>query len=187
MVLIYFLIDFLWLFFPFFSGAWYVKCRAQRCTEGNRQYLFPGDVDTNSLVVQDEYVFTQVGVMIKDYVSKLKETSSVFHSWLWRQLFSSGFGLGVRFIPMLVFYTSYTRFSIKTPYIESFKHTWCPLVQCAFWLYFFSCLVCVCVCVRTHILKPYLKMGLLTGRTKPSSCKHTGFYPIFAQCDFESN
>ncbi|XP_034464332.1 VPS10 domain-containing receptor SorCS3 [Hippoglossus hippoglossus] len=40
--------------------AQYVKCRAQRCTEGNRQYPFPGDVDTNSLVVQDEYVFTQV-------------------------------------------------------------------------------------------------------------------------------
>ncbi|XP_058508169.1 VPS10 domain-containing receptor SorCS3 [Solea solea] len=40
--------------------AQYVKCRAQRCTEGNRQHLFPGDVDTNSLVVQDEYVFTQV-------------------------------------------------------------------------------------------------------------------------------
>ncbi|XP_047208528.1 VPS10 domain-containing receptor SorCS3-like [Girardinichthys multiradiatus] len=40
--------------------AKYVKCRAQRCTEGNRQYLFPGHVDTNSLVVQDEYVFTQV-------------------------------------------------------------------------------------------------------------------------------
>uniref|UniRef100_A0A8C3APV2 Sortilin related VPS10 domain containing receptor 3b n=1 Tax=Cyclopterus lumpus TaxID=8103 RepID=A0A8C3APV2_CYCLU len=38
----------------------YVKCRAQRCTEGNRLYLFPGHVDTNSLVVQDEYVFTQV-------------------------------------------------------------------------------------------------------------------------------
>ncbi|XP_032409521.1 VPS10 domain-containing receptor SorCS3 isoform X1 [Xiphophorus hellerii] len=40
--------------------AQYVKCRAQRCTEGDRQYLFPGHVDTNSLVVQDEYVFTQV-------------------------------------------------------------------------------------------------------------------------------
>ncbi|XP_022042555.2 VPS10 domain-containing receptor SorCS3 isoform X1 [Acanthochromis polyacanthus] len=40
--------------------AQYVKCRAPRCTEGNRQYLFPGHVDTNSLVVQDEYVFTQV-------------------------------------------------------------------------------------------------------------------------------
>ncbi|KAM4607452.1 VPS10 domain-containing receptor SorCS3-like [Polymixia lowei] len=40
--------------------AQYVKCRAQRCAEANRQYLFPGHVDTNSLVVQDEYVFTQV-------------------------------------------------------------------------------------------------------------------------------
>ncbi|KAE8280724.1 VPS10 domain-containing receptor SorCS3 Precursor [Larimichthys crocea] len=39
--------------------AKYVKCRAQQCSEGNRQYLFPGYVDTNSLVVQDEYVFTQ--------------------------------------------------------------------------------------------------------------------------------
>ncbi|XP_062319686.1 VPS10 domain-containing receptor SorCS3 [Osmerus eperlanus] len=40
--------------------AHYVKCRAQRCTEAYRQYLFPGHVDTNSLVVQDEYVFVQV-------------------------------------------------------------------------------------------------------------------------------
>ncbi|XP_036980487.1 VPS10 domain-containing receptor SorCS3 isoform X1 [Acanthopagrus latus] len=40
--------------------AQYVKCRAPRCTEADRQYLFPGHVDTNSLVVQDEYVFTQV-------------------------------------------------------------------------------------------------------------------------------
>lgn len=47
-----------------FQGAQYVKCRAQRCTEANRQYLFPGHVDTNSLVVQDEYVFTQVGVVV---------------------------------------------------------------------------------------------------------------------------
>uniref|UniRef100_A0A8C6LND5 Sortilin related VPS10 domain containing receptor 3 n=1 Tax=Nothobranchius furzeri TaxID=105023 RepID=A0A8C6LND5_NOTFU len=42
------------------KGAQYVKCRAHRCTDGNRQYIFPGHVDTNSLVVQDEYVFTQV-------------------------------------------------------------------------------------------------------------------------------
>uniref|UniRef100_A0A3B3D5D5 Sortilin related VPS10 domain containing receptor 3b n=1 Tax=Oryzias melastigma TaxID=30732 RepID=A0A3B3D5D5_ORYME len=42
------------------TGAQYVKCRAQRCSEGSKQYLFPGYVDTNSLVVQDEYVFTQV-------------------------------------------------------------------------------------------------------------------------------
>uniref|UniRef100_A0A671VJ16 Sortilin related VPS10 domain containing receptor 3b n=1 Tax=Sparus aurata TaxID=8175 RepID=A0A671VJ16_SPAAU len=40
--------------------AQYVRCRAPRCTEADRKYLFPGHVDTNSLVVQDEYVFTQV-------------------------------------------------------------------------------------------------------------------------------
>uniref|UniRef100_A0A4W5NJB7 Sortilin related VPS10 domain containing receptor 3b n=1 Tax=Hucho hucho TaxID=62062 RepID=A0A4W5NJB7_9TELE len=38
----------------------YVTCRAQRCTESNRQYLFPGHIDQNSLVVQDNYVFVQV-------------------------------------------------------------------------------------------------------------------------------
>ncbi|XP_041738165.2 VPS10 domain-containing receptor SorCS3-like isoform X1 [Coregonus clupeaformis] len=40
--------------------AQYVTCRAQRCTESNRQYLFPGHIDQNSLVVQDDYVFVQV-------------------------------------------------------------------------------------------------------------------------------
>uniref|UniRef100_A0A3P8XQX1 PKD domain-containing protein n=1 Tax=Esox lucius TaxID=8010 RepID=A0A3P8XQX1_ESOLU len=40
--------------------AQYAKCRAQRCTESNKQYLFPEDIDTNSLVVQDDYVFVQV-------------------------------------------------------------------------------------------------------------------------------
>uniref|UniRef100_A0A7N6AV12 PKD domain-containing protein n=1 Tax=Anabas testudineus TaxID=64144 RepID=A0A7N6AV12_ANATE len=59
--------------------AQYVKCRAQRCTEGNRQYLFPGHVDTNSLVVQDEYVFTQVCVVIH-YLIKLNQSSSFFHT-----------------------------------------------------------------------------------------------------------
>ncbi|XP_030643264.1 VPS10 domain-containing receptor SorCS3 [Chanos chanos] len=38
----------------------YVTCRAQRCSEVNRQYPFNGRIDTNSLVVQDEYVFVQV-------------------------------------------------------------------------------------------------------------------------------
>uniref|UniRef100_A0A3B5AIP4 VPS10 domain-containing receptor SorCS3-like n=1 Tax=Stegastes partitus TaxID=144197 RepID=A0A3B5AIP4_9TELE len=56
--------DYLDPIFELFSAvidcAQYVKCRAPRCTEGNRQYLFPGHVDTDSLVVQDEYVFTQV-------------------------------------------------------------------------------------------------------------------------------
>uniref|UniRef100_A0A6Q2WX62 VPS10 domain-containing protein n=1 Tax=Esox lucius TaxID=8010 RepID=A0A6Q2WX62_ESOLU len=42
------------------DSAQYAKCRAQRCTESNKQYLFPEDIDTNSLVVQDDYVFVQV-------------------------------------------------------------------------------------------------------------------------------
>uniref|UniRef100_A0AAR2KKJ9 PKD domain-containing protein n=1 Tax=Pygocentrus nattereri TaxID=42514 RepID=A0AAR2KKJ9_PYGNA len=38
----------------------YVTCRAQRCSEGNRQYPFTSRIDTNSLVVQDEYIFLQL-------------------------------------------------------------------------------------------------------------------------------
>lgn len=77
MVVIYF-----WLIsFRLPPGAQYVKCRAPRCTEADRQYLFPGHVDTNSLVVQDEYVFTQVCV-VTDYFFlsiKLIVMSSSFH------------------------------------------------------------------------------------------------------------
>ncbi|KAG9268232.1 VPS10 domain-containing receptor SorCS3-like [Astyanax mexicanus] len=38
----------------------YVTCRAQRCSEGNRQYPFSSRIDTNSLVVQDDYIFLQL-------------------------------------------------------------------------------------------------------------------------------
>ncbi|CAL8333665.1 unnamed protein product [Lota lota] len=38
----------------------YVTCRAQMCTESNRNYPFPGYVDISSLVVQDDYMFIQV-------------------------------------------------------------------------------------------------------------------------------
>uniref|UniRef100_A0A665W0T3 PKD domain-containing protein n=1 Tax=Echeneis naucrates TaxID=173247 RepID=A0A665W0T3_ECHNA len=38
----------------------YVTCRAQMCTEGNRNYPFPGYIDISSLVVQDDYIFIQV-------------------------------------------------------------------------------------------------------------------------------
>lgn len=61
-----------------FAGAQYVKCRAQRCTESSRQYLFPGHVDTNSLVVQDEYVFTQVCVTLH-YLINLNQSTWSFH------------------------------------------------------------------------------------------------------------
>uniref|UniRef100_A0A7N6F6U2 PKD domain-containing protein n=1 Tax=Anabas testudineus TaxID=64144 RepID=A0A7N6F6U2_ANATE len=38
----------------------YVTCRAQMCTEANRNYPFPGFIDISSLVVQDDYIFIQV-------------------------------------------------------------------------------------------------------------------------------
>uniref|UniRef100_A0A667XEI7 Sortilin related VPS10 domain containing receptor 3 n=1 Tax=Myripristis murdjan TaxID=586833 RepID=A0A667XEI7_9TELE len=38
----------------------YVTCRAQMCTEPNRNYPFFGYIDISSLVVQDDYIFIQV-------------------------------------------------------------------------------------------------------------------------------
>uniref|UniRef100_A0A3Q2QQ31 Sortilin related VPS10 domain containing receptor 3 n=1 Tax=Fundulus heteroclitus TaxID=8078 RepID=A0A3Q2QQ31_FUNHE len=38
----------------------YVTCRAQMCSEANRNYPFPGYIDISSLVVQDDYIFIQV-------------------------------------------------------------------------------------------------------------------------------
>ncbi|XP_034043251.1 VPS10 domain-containing receptor SorCS3 [Thalassophryne amazonica] len=38
----------------------YVTCRAQMCTELNRNYPFSGYIDISSLVVQDDYIFIQV-------------------------------------------------------------------------------------------------------------------------------
>ncbi|KAJ8402772.1 hypothetical protein AAFF_G00364440 [Aldrovandia affinis] len=38
----------------------YVTCKVQNCTEVNRGRPFPGYIDPNSLVVQDEYAFVQV-------------------------------------------------------------------------------------------------------------------------------
>uniref|UniRef100_A0A8C9TDQ3 Sortilin related VPS10 domain containing receptor 1 n=1 Tax=Scleropages formosus TaxID=113540 RepID=A0A8C9TDQ3_SCLFO len=42
------------------AGAQYVTCKVQNCTEANKGKPFPGYIDPNSLVVQDEYVFVQV-------------------------------------------------------------------------------------------------------------------------------
>ena len=42
------------------AEALYVTCRLQNCTEANKGKPFPGFIDPNSLVVQDEYVFVQV-------------------------------------------------------------------------------------------------------------------------------
>uniref|UniRef100_A0A8K9V485 PKD domain-containing protein n=1 Tax=Oncorhynchus mykiss TaxID=8022 RepID=A0A8K9V485_ONCMY len=43
--------------------AQYVTCKLQNCTEANKGKPFPGYIDPNSLVVQDEYVFVQVVYM----------------------------------------------------------------------------------------------------------------------------
>uniref|UniRef100_A0A8C5HQ37 VPS10 domain-containing receptor SorCS2 n=1 Tax=Gouania willdenowi TaxID=441366 RepID=A0A8C5HQ37_GOUWI len=40
--------------------ALYVTCKLQNCSEANKGKPFPGFIDPNSLVVQDEYVFVQV-------------------------------------------------------------------------------------------------------------------------------
>uniref|UniRef100_A0A665W1K9 PKD domain-containing protein n=1 Tax=Echeneis naucrates TaxID=173247 RepID=A0A665W1K9_ECHNA len=44
----------------FQAEALYVTCRLQNCTDANKGKPFPGYIDPNSLVVQDEYVFVQV-------------------------------------------------------------------------------------------------------------------------------
>uniref|UniRef100_A0A671YVE0 Sortilin related VPS10 domain containing receptor 1 n=1 Tax=Sparus aurata TaxID=8175 RepID=A0A671YVE0_SPAAU len=44
-----------------YSEALYVTCKLQNCTDANKGKPFPGYIDPNSLVVQDEYVFVQVG------------------------------------------------------------------------------------------------------------------------------
>lgn len=43
------------------AEALYITCKLQNCTDANKGKPFPGYIDPNSLVVQDEYVFVQVG------------------------------------------------------------------------------------------------------------------------------
>uniref|UniRef100_A0A8C3T7G4 VPS10 domain-containing receptor SorCS1 n=1 Tax=Chelydra serpentina TaxID=8475 RepID=A0A8C3T7G4_CHESE len=40
--------------------AQYITCRMQNCTEATRSKPFPGYIDPDSLIVQDDYVFVQV-------------------------------------------------------------------------------------------------------------------------------
>ncbi|KAK5608259.1 VPS10 domain-containing receptor SorCS1, partial [Crenichthys baileyi] len=40
----------------------YITCKLQNCSDGNKGKPFPGFIISNSLVVQDEYVFIQVSV-----------------------------------------------------------------------------------------------------------------------------
>eukprot|EP00062_Callorhinchus_milii_P017884 gi/632970748/ref/XP_007901820.1/ PREDICTED: VPS10 domain-containing receptor SorCS1-like [Callorhinchus milii] len=51
--------------------AMYITCRIHNCTGATSNKLFPGHIDHNSLVVQDDYVFAQVtsGGRVSYYVS----------------------------------------------------------------------------------------------------------------------
>ncbi|XP_049577470.1 VPS10 domain-containing receptor SorCS1 isoform X2 [Syngnathus scovelli] len=55
--------------------ALYVTCELQNCTDANKGKPFPGYIDANSLVVQDEYVFVQVSTTGKPiyYVSAKRD------------------------------------------------------------------------------------------------------------------
>lgn len=46
------------------TGSQYITCKLQNCSDGNRGKPFPGFIIPNSLVVQDEYVFIQVGFFL---------------------------------------------------------------------------------------------------------------------------
>ncbi|XP_077460525.1 VPS10 domain-containing receptor SorCS1 isoform X2 [Stigmatopora argus] len=58
--------------------AMYVTCKLRNCTDGNKGKPFPGYIDPNSLVVQDEYVFVQVSTRGKPiyYVSAKRDVFS---------------------------------------------------------------------------------------------------------------
>lgn len=121
------------------SGAQYVKCRAQSCTEGDRQYLFPGHVDTNSLVVQDEYVFTQVCIAT-DYLSSISIVAFIF--------LLKGYCLGELWFLFTYFFvfifaplcSQFTLFH-QTPHNGFSQHTCSPPAQYVFWLRFFFPLI----------------------------------------------
>ncbi|XP_043911474.1 VPS10 domain-containing receptor SorCS1-like [Protopterus annectens] len=55
--------------------AEYITCKVQNCSEGNRTRPFPGRMDENSLVIQDDYTFVQVtsGGRPNYYVSYKRE------------------------------------------------------------------------------------------------------------------
>uniref|UniRef100_A0A663MKE5 Sortilin related VPS10 domain containing receptor 1 n=1 Tax=Athene cunicularia TaxID=194338 RepID=A0A663MKE5_ATHCN len=44
----------------FLSDAQYITCKMQNCSEATRSKPFPGYIDHNSLIVQDDYVFVQL-------------------------------------------------------------------------------------------------------------------------------
>uniref|UniRef100_A0A665W1M4 PKD domain-containing protein n=1 Tax=Echeneis naucrates TaxID=173247 RepID=A0A665W1M4_ECHNA len=59
--------------FQFLAEALYVTCRLQNCTDANKGKPFPGYIDPNSLVVQDEYVFVSTAGRTIYYVSAKRD------------------------------------------------------------------------------------------------------------------
>lgn len=51
------------------TGSQYITCKLQNCSDGNKGKPFPGFIIPNSLVVQDEYVFIQVGALLQGLAS----------------------------------------------------------------------------------------------------------------------
>lgn len=47
-------------FVLYLSDSQYITCKMQNCSEATRSKPFPGYIDHNSLIVQDDYVFVQV-------------------------------------------------------------------------------------------------------------------------------
>nr|XP_033799116.1 VPS10 domain-containing receptor SorCS1-like [Geotrypetes seraphini] len=58
------------------KDAQYITCRMQNCSEAGRSRPFPGYIDPNSLIVQDDYVFVQLtsGGRPHYYVSYRRES-----------------------------------------------------------------------------------------------------------------
>lgn len=55
-------------FVLFLSDAQYITCKMQNCSEATRSKPFPGYIDHNSLIVQDDYVFVQVQDTLFSYL-----------------------------------------------------------------------------------------------------------------------
>lgn len=55
-------------FVLFLPDAQYITCKMQNCSEATRSKPFPGYIDHNSLIVQDDYVFVQVQNILFSYL-----------------------------------------------------------------------------------------------------------------------
>lgn len=83
------------------AEALYVTCKLQNCTDSNKGKPFPGYIDPNSLVVQDEYVFVQVG---NCPVRSVKSIKAVCDAQSVRILLEFFFKVILRKVPLVQFY-----------------------------------------------------------------------------------